>query len=480
MKPAPAIPADAEKLAALAVAAMAIVVKVQMHVSTFYPFFGALLMRLKLRVDHRHPTMYTDAIVLGFRPTFILGQTWEHLVYFVIHEVMHCALGHCFRRGNRDPKLWNEACDHVVNLLINRDPELAKYCAPGLLCDPRFIGMAAEEVYAILYQEAQQQPQQGQQEQQDDQELSGASGGPGDCCDAGASGEKPNDDSEPEEEESDEQQQGDGEEEGEGDDDPDAGEPGEEGDEPSTGEPTEGDEQAEGQQGEAAPKQQGGLDPADLEELARGWQEAIMTATLAAGGDVDDCVARALGEAQECNKSFQEYIDQFAQQMVQMESTWNRPARRFVEYLPAQGVPGVKGMLVGTDTSASVDDDQLALMSAAAQRLMDEYNLAWVEIVYVDTQVRAIDRFVAGQQISMENAKGGGGTWFDPVFRHALELERQGEEIAGVIYLTDLDGSLTDSMAQEAAHLPTLWVKTNPGGGRVPPGGLGTVCYIYD
>jgi predicted metal-dependent peptidase len=54
---------------------------------------------------------------------------------------------HNIRRGDRCPDLWNQACDHVINLqLIARGFKMPQ----GGLADPQYEGMSAEEVYELL------------------------------------------------------------------------------------------------------------------------------------------------------------------------------------------------------------------------------------------------------------------------------------------------------------------------------------------
>ena len=55
------------------------------------------------------------------------------------------------------------------------------------------------------------------------------------------------------------------------------------------------------------------------------------------------------------------------------------------------------------------------------------------------------------------DARGGGGTDFAPAFDRVRELIDDGENIAGMIYLTDLDGSFPD----EPADYPVLWAAYN-------------------
>ncbi|MFI9321551.1 hypothetical protein ACIGXI_17440 [Kitasatospora aureofaciens] len=61
------------------------------------------------------------------------------------HEILHAALRHGERRGGRDPFLFNVAADYVINgwLLEMGVGEMPD----GLLHDPQFKGLSAEEVY---------------------------------------------------------------------------------------------------------------------------------------------------------------------------------------------------------------------------------------------------------------------------------------------------------------------------------------------
>ncbi len=66
------------------------------------------------------------------------------------HEAWHLLGLHPVRMGNRNAKLYNQACDHVANLSL-----LAQGFKPieGWLCDPRFKGESVESVYKTLFEE---------------------------------------------------------------------------------------------------------------------------------------------------------------------------------------------------------------------------------------------------------------------------------------------------------------------------------------
>ena len=68
------------------------------------PFFGTLSLRLKL-VPGDLPTMATDGARIVYNPAFVGELRPAELEGTLAHEVMHCALGHQCRRGERDLRL---------------------------------------------------------------------------------------------------------------------------------------------------------------------------------------------------------------------------------------------------------------------------------------------------------------------------------------------------------------------------------------
>jgi predicted metal-dependent peptidase len=84
------------------------------------PFFAYLIMKLRITEETGQLPNYAMGGVnargeLLYRKSFVQGLTFSQLSFFLIHEVLHVALSHLTRNRNKDPQIWNIACDIVVN-----------------------------------------------------------------------------------------------------------------------------------------------------------------------------------------------------------------------------------------------------------------------------------------------------------------------------------------------------------------------------
>ena len=112
-----------------------------------FPFFGQLALRLKLVEDEGIPTLAVDGKNIFYNPTFVAGLSLQLTQSAMVHEVGHCIFEHISRRGPRNPKKWNYAGDYVINAMI-KDSYMP--IGDSWLFDPKFAGMSADEVYALL------------------------------------------------------------------------------------------------------------------------------------------------------------------------------------------------------------------------------------------------------------------------------------------------------------------------------------------
>lgn len=122
------------------------------------PFFGALIMNLKEEETQAVPTFSTDGARLFYNPKFCASLSDAEVKGVLAHEVLHCALGHIFRRGHRDPVRFNQAADYAINNYLTEYNEAAKKAGraepfplpAGALIDATYKDLSAEEIYNRL------------------------------------------------------------------------------------------------------------------------------------------------------------------------------------------------------------------------------------------------------------------------------------------------------------------------------------------
>ena len=89
------------------------------------------------------------------------------------HEVMHPALQHHTRRGDRDRKRWNMACAYAINpLLLDAGLTLPK----DVLIHRRFRGMSAERIDNLIEEQQDKDGSNGERESQDGASSDGVGG----------------------------------------------------------------------------------------------------------------------------------------------------------------------------------------------------------------------------------------------------------------------------------------------------------------
>ena len=82
---------------------------------------------------------------IRYNAAFLASLTTAEQVGVLAHEVLHPALLHPYRRGSRDLRAWNEACDFAINAQL----VAAGFTLPAnVLLDPQFDGLSAEQIYA--------------------------------------------------------------------------------------------------------------------------------------------------------------------------------------------------------------------------------------------------------------------------------------------------------------------------------------------
>jgi predicted metal-dependent peptidase len=370
-----------------------------------HPFFGALALRMNLEEETqgRTRTMATDGRSIFYDSAYVKKCSDVELVGLLAHEVMHPAMQHHTRRGDRDRGLWNDAADYAINpILID-----AGFALPGQpLMDPRYRAMSAEQIYDTLNQ---------------------AGGGGGD------------------------QKQGDESAQGTGQDPGDAGEDIDREDDGNAA----GEQQAEGNNG-IADKPGAVVDAPDPAQQEAEWQVAVTQATRAAQmmGQLPGGLAQAVEQAMRPRIDWKAILRRFVQRCASADYSWQMPNRRYIAsglYLPEVRSESMPVVVIAVDSSASTWT-VLPIFKAELQSIVDECQPEATIVMMADAAVQRVDRFERGEPIEF-NVEGLGGTDFRPVFQH---IDHEQLNPACLIYLTDGDGCYPD----EPSDYPTLWAIT--------------------
>lgn len=120
-----------------------------------YPLLGALAASFKIVNDENVMHKYNITIAAvndQLREIYINSKvelSLDEWKFILAHEFLHAALRHNERCEDRNPLLWNIACDYVINnwlvdMKVGEMPE-------GLLYDEKFKNISAESLYDILY-----------------------------------------------------------------------------------------------------------------------------------------------------------------------------------------------------------------------------------------------------------------------------------------------------------------------------------------
>jgi predicted metal-dependent peptidase len=389
------------------------------------PFFGALALRLKVVEDPSCKTFWTDSVSIGYNPAFLAKLSELETRGVLAHEVLHVANGHCWRQGDRDPDLWNDACDHAINPII---VEAGMLLPKGALMDARFRGKSAEEIYGILAQETRQKQKQQQQKQQ---------------------------------------QQGKGQKEG--------GKPdGQSGQQP--GDPSGGSSPPQSANGanipSANPDPNASPDAAsscgevrqyvadDRAKHEAEWKVAVHQAAKAAQmrsampGGLQGMIAQAVEPAVD----WRPILHRFAQDSSPTDYSFAMPNRRYLHmrlYLPSLHEPAVGDAVFVRDASGSVWDETQAQFDAEILAVNDAVLPRRLIVMDCDTRVSQVQIFERGEAVALIPVRGGGGTSFVDPFKR---LADDGIHPAFLVYLTDMDGSFPD----EEPSYPVLWASTTP------------------
>jgi predicted metal-dependent peptidase len=316
-------------------------------------------------------------------------------------EVMHPALQHHTRRGDRQQARWNMACDYAINpILLDACLTLPK----DVLVDNTFRGMSAEQIYNLIEQDEKQEGSSGRSESQ----VGNGSGAPkDDSAQNDEAGSEPRAPSTP------------------------------------------------GGVGQVldAPEPEAESGPS-VSEQAREWQIAVEQAETVAkvAGKIPLGAVRALEASQAAKVDWRELLRRVWSDAIPADYSWMHPNRRHVWsglYLPGVTSEGVGEIAIAVVCSGSVSSRQLGPFEAEVRSILDGQRPQLVHVLYFDAAVQRVETYQAGQPVSLSPV-GGGGTDFRPCFDW---LQEKGIMPQTLVFLTDLCGTFPSEVPSVSGDL---------------------------
>ena len=119
------------------------------------PFFGNMATRMQLiEADDWCPTAATNGRNFYYNTKFVNKLSEKKLEFLFAHEILHCVFDHFGRCGSRDRQLANIAQDYAVNQILVDERIGEKITEVKICLDPKYRGLAWEEIYDLLYEKA--------------------------------------------------------------------------------------------------------------------------------------------------------------------------------------------------------------------------------------------------------------------------------------------------------------------------------------
>lgn len=363
------------------------------------PFFGSLALHMEMKADNSIKHCVSDGHTIRYNERFIDTLDHDQTVGLIAAQVMHAAFMHPLRRGNREVKKWNQACDYATHQILKE----AGFSLPEeFIIDAKYKDMTAEHIYSML-------PDNPQGNQ-----------GKGKGKGGGGQGQS---------------QQGDGEGEGEGEDNSD----------PNGGV----DDHSESQSAGASAARQHAAENEMKQQVAQAAHVAKQA------GKLPGAIERMMGELMEAKLDWREILRRFMTEKANDDFSWQRGNRRFVAqglYLPSRVSEGSGEIAVAIDTSGSIGQKELDEFASEVQAIVKDVKPSKVYVIYCDAEVNHVDTFAPEDDMHFK-LHGGGGTDFRPPFDW---MEQNQVLPKCFVYLTDGYGPFP-----EEPEFPCMWAINN-------------------
>tara|TARA_Y200000002_G_scaffold206626_1_gene170438 strand:+ start:43 stop:1311 length:1269 start_codon:yes stop_codon:yes gene_type:complete len=321
-----------------------------------HPFFGNMATRLIVKnCDDWCPTAATDGKHLFYNTQFFNALSNKEIEFVIAHEILHCVFDHIIRREERDPEIYNIACDYIVNNTLVRDKIGDPVKMIPIFQDWKYDGWQSEAVYDDIYEKAKENGKQFLKQL-------------GELLDEHIDWEK------------------------------------------KPGQSKKGNGSKNGQRPHYTKD--------EMKKIRDQIKENMISAAQSAGaGNVPAEIERMIKELTEPKMNWKEILRQQIQATVRNDYTFSRPSRKGWHsgvVLPGMNFDQQIDCAIGFDMSGSIGDDQAKLFLSEVKGIMDEFKEYNLKLWCFDTNVYAEKDYSSsdGEDFSKYQPVGGGGTDF--------------------------------------------------------------------
>ena len=321
------------------------------------PFFGNMATRMQL-IDASEwcPTAATNGRNFYYNVDFVKKLSVKKLEFLFGHEICHCVFDHFGRVGSRDRQLSNIAQDYAVNQILVDERIGEKITEVKICYDPKYRGLAWEEIYDQLYEKAEKISMPDLLKQL------------GDLLD-----EHINED-------------------GSG--------PGKEG---------EGDKQGKGMPG---------MTKEEAQAIRDEIKEAMIQSAAAAGaGKVPAGIQRMIKDMTEPKISWRDLVRQEIQSIIRNDYSFTRPNRKSMHsgaILPGMKEATTIDIGISIDMSGSIGEEDATVFLSEVKGIVDQYEDFKINLWCFDTEIYNHKEFSQdnSEELFEYEPQGGGGTDF--------------------------------------------------------------------
>jgi predicted metal-dependent peptidase len=344
----------------------------------WHSFFGNLATRLKLvNADEWLATAATDGRNFYYNSRFINMLQTREVEFLFGHEVLHLVYDHLDRRDDRNPEIWNVACDYAVNADL-RNHKVGQFITTvPCLYESKYEKKSANEIYDDLMQNVQKISMDDLIDQLLDDHMDGDDGDDGD-----------------------------------------------------------GDKEGNGKR----PGKMSAEEREQLRQEIKENVIAAAKAAKGAGHGTPEAVNRLIQDITEPKMPWRELIQTVLTSTIKTDYTFMRPSRRgwhLDAVLPSQNPGEEIDITVAIDTSGSIGNTELKVFLSEIQGIMDSFSGYRIHVFCFDTRVHNPADYSSENLDSIAEyvPGGGGGTDFDCIFDY---LKREAIEPNRLIVFTDM------------------------------------------